>query len=396
MAFGLNSYLAIKKETTEATAVKPDVYVEALDVEIKPGYMHQVVSPVVATLEKNWRSVIDKNDAPRVTLKLAAEAKTLGYFLAATYGAPATTGPTDTSAYTHVFTPSTTVRTYTLDSASVDLAYARRVYGLRGGSIKISHDGPMAVADIELVGRGMFDVGRVTTTASSGTTLVINSTAGLTTSDTITVSFGDATNTGDYTIASVDSGIQLTLGATISGKTHTANDRVVIKKSTPSYSLGSFFNWPGAATFSIGTAIGSVAAADAEDFTFDFMRDIDTRHAITGTAETDRDPVANLSNGVAASTSYKWYHTDPKWVDYLRARSQLAASMSYTGLSLAGAASVYDSLLIQMANLRQDTDSLPKFAGDGTIEEEIAATCLYDSSAGYASKVTLVNAVSAY
>lgn len=394
---GINSYIVVKKEATEGVAVKPDTYLEAFTVEEDQAYVQRFMTVAATTVEKNFRAVIGRNEAPKLTVKAPAQAKTLGHFLQMAYGAPTTTGPTDTSAYTHQFNVATTIPTYTVDVASKDFTSVHRYIGVKADKLGLSVGNDILEANAGLQGLRSFIVARVTTTASSGTTLVISSTDGLTLTDTITVSKGDSTNSADYSISAINvDGVTLTLGSSITGKAHTAGDRVVIKSSTPSYALGSTFTMPGASDFSIGTTIGAVAAYDAEEFSFEFTRDLEPRWAYTGTKESDRFPVALLPKAVAASTSFKWYYQDPKWIDYVRGRSPLAVSASYTGASLAGAATAYDSLTIAMPELYFDK-ALPKFIpGDNIVEQEMSGTPVYNASAGYTSRVTLVNGIASY
>lgn len=398
MAYGKRAYAALKKETTAGTAVKPDVYFEMMEESINPNYENNYLAPAANTRSKMYRAVIGKNGPPTGSMKVPVQARTIGYFLTGIYGAPTTTGPTDTSAYTHSFseTATGTIPTYTLDFGYTDLSYVHRLYGVRYGNLKFGFEDNTLMADMDVQALGMFTVAQVTTTASSGTALVISSNKGITTDDTITVSYGDGTNSADYAVSAVNvDGVTLTLGAAISGKTHTAGDRVVIKTSTPSYTLGSTFTGIGGTQFAIGTTLAGVANADAEDFTFEMAQELEARHALTGIAESDRWPVANLVKGYEAKCSFNWYHSDPKWVNYLRARSQLAVKLVSTGTGLAGAATVYDTLTVNLPNLRLNSFR-PPIGSDDIIQEDIEATAVYDTSAGYVSNIVLVNAVSAY
>lgn len=398
MAYGKRAYAALKKETTAGTAVKPDVYFEMMEESINPNYENNYLAPAAGTRSKTYRAVIGKNGPPTGSIKIPVQAKTIGYFLTGIYGAPTTGSATDTTAYPHTFTETATgtIPTYTLDFGYTDLSYVHRLYGVRYGNLKFGFEDNTLMADMDVQALGMFTVAQVTTTATSGTALVISATAGITTDDTITVSYGDSTNSADYTVSAVDTdGVTLTLGSAITGKTHTAGDRVVIKSSTPSYSLGSTFTGIGGTQFSIGTTLGTVAAADAEDFTFELAQELEARHALTGIAESDRWPVANLVKGYEAKCSFGWYHSDPKWVNSLRARAQLAVKVVSTGTTLAGAATVYDSLTINLPNLRLNSFR-PPIGSDDIIQEDIEATAVYDTTAGYVSSIVLVCTVAAF
>jgi hypothetical protein len=391
--YGKYEYLKVKKETTAGTAVTPDVPLEFMEADLDPNIENNFLSVAVAHRGKNQRLVAGKNGPVTGSIKLPVQAKTFGHPLQWTFGAPSTSGPTD-SAYTHVFTPNAagTIPTYTADFALMGLGYVHRVFGMRGASLKTSYSDNALMADCGISALGAFTVARVTTTAGSGTTLVISSTQGLTTSDTITVSYGDGTNSEDLTISNINAdGVTLTVSSI--SKTHTAGDRVVIKSSTASYTVGSQFSGIGGSQFYIGSAIGSVAAFDAEDYTMDFSQEIDARHALTGVKESDRWPYTALVNGYEFKTSFKFYHSDPKWIDYMRGRSQLATKLEATG-DLIGATAT-DLLRIELFDLRVDS-YLPKYGQDGTVEEDISATVKYDSSAGFFGRITLINTTATY
>lgn len=396
MAYGKRAYASLKKETASGTAVTPNVPFEFFEESINPNYENNYLAPAANIRSKMYRAVIGKNGPPTGTIKIPVQAKTIGYFLTGTYGSPSTSAPADTTAYTHTFTETATgtIPTYTIDFGYTDLSYVNRFYGVRFGNMRTMFEDNTLMAEFDVQAIGAFTVTQVTTTASSGTALVVASTAGLVTGETITVSYADTTNSADYTIT-VNSETSLTLGSAITGKTHTAGDRVVLKTQTPSYSVGSTFTGVGGTQFAIGLTLGTVANADAEDFTFEFAQELEARHALTGTAESDRWPVANLVKGYEAKASFKWYHSDPKWVNYLRARSQLAVQVTSTGTVLAGAATVYDSIRFDLANLRINSFR-PPIGSDDIIEDEIEATAVYDSSNAFVSRVVLVNNVSSY
>lgn len=393
--YGKYEYLKVKKETTAYTAVTPDTPIEFMEADLDPAIENTFLTPAVASRGKNQRLIPGKNGPVTGTVKLPVQAKTFGHPLQWTFGAPSTSGPTD-SAYTHVFTPNAagTIPTYTADFALAGLSYVHRLIGVRGTSLKAMYADNALMADCGLTAAAAFTVARVTTTASSGTALVISSTYGLTTSDTITVSYGDGTNSADYTISSINAdGVTLTLGSAITGKTHTAGDRVVIKSASASYTVGSQFTGVGGSQFYIGTAIGSVAAYDAEDYTFEFAQEIDPRFSLGGVKESDKWPYAMLPNGYEFKTSFKFYHADPKWLDYMRGRSQLATKLEATG-DLIGTTAT-DLLRFELFDLRVDS-YLPKYGQDGTVEEDISATAKYDSSTGLFGRVTLLNTTASY
>lgn len=389
--YGKYEYLAVKKQTAFGTYAKPDTFIEFDDADVNPGYEGKFRNVAVASRSKNGRYVKGKNGPVTGTLKLPVQSKTYGHILQMAYGAPQTSGPTD-SAYTHVFTPSAagTLVPYTMDFALIGKGYVHRFLDMVASSIKNAYSDDYLTADVGLFGLAAFKVARVTTTASSGTALVISSTLGLTLTDTIIVSQGDGTNSEELTISNINAdGVTLTT-STIS-KTHIAGDRVVIKASTPSYTTGSQFTGVGGSQFYIGTTLAGVAAYDAEDFTLDFTQNLASPHALTGVKEADRWPTKVLPNDYEFKTTFKWYHDDPKWTDYARDRSQLATKLEATG-DLIGATAT-DLLRLELPDIRLDSDPFTKYGQAGTVEDELKATAKPDASNGFTGRTTLICAV---
>jgi len=399
-AYGKRGYLAVVKETTAGTAVKPTNYGYFDAESIVTGYESDVLGPAANTRSKNYFMVPGKNAAPAGQLSMQMQPAILGHFLSGCFGSPSTSGPTDTAAYTHTFasTASGSIPTYTLDIGNTDSTYVKRYVGCQFGNYKPYIKGNVWMTDFSVMARYSFTKAKVATTASSGTTLVLDSNHGLTTSDTIYVSFKDSTNQAEYTIAAVNTnGTTLTLGSAITGVTHTAGDLVVIKKSTPSYSSASpYMQWMGGTTTSIGTTVsGASAVQRLEDFTIDFNQDLEARYAPNGTGDFSRFPATILVKGYGATMTTKFYHQDLTYLSYLRDRQDIAFVVTTSGNLISGAATTKDSVTHKIAAARINPYDV-NLGSDGIIEEAITAVCATSTSDGYDVQVVLVNGTSAY
>ncbi len=80
------SYLAIKQEVTENTAVTPDVFIPFISEDIVVEYQPTPAMPVSANRVKNMRPVKTAIPAPTGTIALEIEPKTLGWLLKGIYG----------------------------------------------------------------------------------------------------------------------------------------------------------------------------------------------------------------------------------------------------------------------------------------------------------------------
>jgi hypothetical protein len=397
MAYARQGYLALKKETTAGTAVYPNVFVELLSETITSPKPLIASSPVYGSTVKNLRPNRGMFDAPTGEITIEVEPNTLGYILTGVMGPPSTTGPTDTTAYTHVFTqPYTTAAhpTFTVDICMGSDDFVRRYMGCKFSNLKFEIQDNVWTATFTVTAMSAFESTRVKTTVSSGTTLALYQTSGLTTSDTIIVSPQHA-NRVERTVASVDSELQVTVGSAFA-EAHTADtDEITIKKQSPSFTQLRKLTWVGDSTYKVASAIGSVALRDAETFTATINREVEARHAANGINEIDRYPTAILDKGVEASATVGYYWTDEQQMDQHTFGSQQAIEVEATG-DLAGAASTYSSLKLQLPDVRNMKSPTPNLSADDLLQEDLELTAFYDTSAAYLVKVTVINKVASY
>lgn len=402
-AYGKRGYGAIIRETTAGTAVKPTKYFYFESEKIASPWEVEYISPVASTRNKTALAVPGKNAAPTGQITMQVQADVIGQFLAGAFGYTAatnTSGPTDTTAYTHTFSSaaSGTIPTYTVDIANVDALYVKRYYGCRFGKLKFYRPANVWMMDVELMARGMFQMAKIATTVSSGTTIVLDSNVGLTVGDAITASFGTTSTTSEaLTVATVNvDGVTITVSETIA-KTHTAGEFVTIAKSAPSYPTSTtVFQWMGGTTTKIGATIGAASAVQRlYDFSVDVAQDLVPAYAPNGTSEASRFPYDVLVAGYGSTMTTRFHHQDLTYLGYLRDRTPVAFDVIATGSTVAGAATTKDTFEIMVSKFQLAPHDVA-LGPDGIIEEAITGTCLPDSSAGYDVQIKLINAIANY
>ena len=90
-SFSREGYLAIKKETTENTAVTPDVFIPLMSEDLSTEYQPVAATPIAASRVLNQRDIPNMIAPPSGTLTVLLEPKTAGHFFNGCYG-DATTG----------------------------------------------------------------------------------------------------------------------------------------------------------------------------------------------------------------------------------------------------------------------------------------------------------------
>ncbi len=85
-SYSRTGYLAIKEETVENTAVKPNVFIPLMSEDIVTEWGATPAMPIAANRSRNLRPIKTAIAPPEGTLNLLIEPKTIGYFLKGVYG----------------------------------------------------------------------------------------------------------------------------------------------------------------------------------------------------------------------------------------------------------------------------------------------------------------------
>ena len=400
MAHSKRGYLAIGKETTAGTVVKPSVYVKMISESMTTNKPVVFSDVVYGSRSKRLHVNRGANEAPAGEIVIEAEANTIGYFLEGVFGAPSTSGPTDTTAYTHVFTQpyvTTALSTYTMDIAIGDNDSVKRYYGCKFYGISMSQEGNVIRATIKVMAMGEFITTRFAGAEATGqTSLSVFQTKGIHADDTLNLGLGTV-GEEEKAVTSITNPTTVVTAAT--GADHALNDLISIKRSSPSFSEINRFIWIGSqnegGTAKIAAAIGSVALENFENFTFTLDNEIEARNAATGVNNEDRYPSALLDKGYEGSGTLSRYWTDLDEQDKYDFSAQRAVEIEFVG-GLAGATTTRSNMKIQLPDVRLTKQPLGNLGADDIIEEELEFVTAYDESAGYEAKVTLINQIASY
>lgn len=397
-AHGKRSYVAIKKEATAGTAVIPTNFVYVEDESLKSMFKSEVVPVSANSRSENYFLVAGENEAPTGDLTIPIQADTIGYFLAAMMGAPATTGPTDTTAYTHAFTSgsSGTIGTCTIEVGNSDAGYARRYCGARVGGLRVSQKSNVWYATLTPMARYSFVNAVVVGSMLAGaTTCELDTNSGLAVGDVIKLGFLTA-NEENATLLTVNAnGTTVTFNAT--SNTHADGVMVVLANRTPSYSTATpQYQWMGGTTTKYGTTLGGVAAATRfRNFNLEFAQKLVPEYNPSGTTDFSRYPRQIHVSTYGGTASFAIPHEDLTFQNYFRKRTDIALEMVTTGSVVTGASTAVDTLKFQIPKFRITDDPIP-LGGNDIVSEQIQGMFQYSTSDAFDLKVTLINAIASY
>ncbi len=121
-SYSRTAYMALKVETTENTAVKPNVFIPLVSEDINTEWGSTPAMPVSANRAKNLRPIKTAIPAPTGTINLLAEPTIMGYFLRGVFGAVTSGRWFPISSVTGTFTVGETVTGGTSSATATVLA----------------------------------------------------------------------------------------------------------------------------------------------------------------------------------------------------------------------------------------------------------------------------------
>jgi len=325
-------YLALIKESTEGTAITPTNYLRTLAESVVPDYAISPVQEIAGSRERNIRSVPNRIEIGG-DVEFYIEPKMIGHFLRSLLGEPTTQTLVAAESFRHTFEVSDTPKTYTVDLSPADAPWAHRFFGVHINKLLVEAEDNKIKCTATLAPRKAFTTARVKTEVNSGTTLTMDQTEGLTTSDSILVlqkaadgePDGGFTTLEEHTISSVDSATQLTLGEAIA-VTLEVDDIVVIKKATESYDQGPVFTWLSGSQPYVGSDIDNTSAVDKEEFNIELNNETEPRW-FAGKEEAARFPGAVITKGYAATGQLTKFYDSQANLDRMRKNEKLGVRM---------------------------------------------------------------------
>ncbi len=327
-------YISIIKEATEGTPVTPTGYLRILSESITPSFTISPVNEVSGERERNIRSIKNQVEISG-DVEFYVESKMIGHFLRALFGSPTTQELVASESYRHGFKVSDDPKTYTIDVKPADAPWTHRFYGCQITALNFEQDDNKIKCTLSTSPRKAYINARVTADVSSGTTLAVDQTGGLTTSDTILVLDQDDgfTTIAEYTITSIDSETQLTV-STI-GDSLSENDLVVIKKATESYDQDPVFTWLGGSNVYTGDDIDNTSIECKENFTLVYNNDTEPRFC-SGLEKSNYYPADVLVKGYTGSGSVSKYFDSESNLDKSRSNEKMGLRVFMQGETALG------------------------------------------------------------
>ncbi len=292
-------YISIEPEVEEGVVVVPTNYLRIVSESLLPSFNISPVQEVAGDRERNIRSIKDQIEMSG-DIVFYVEPNMIGHFLMGVFGVPTTQELTADVAYRHIFEVTDTPKTYTIDCKVADAPWVHRFWGVKVNQLALEAFDNKIQCTASLMPRKAFITAQVTVEASSGTTLTVDQTSGLTTSDTILILDKDDcyTTVKELTITSIDSETQLTT-STIDA-TLEVGDLMVIKKSTADYDQLPVVTWLGGSEVSVGDDIDNLTVEDKENFNLTYVNEVEAKYG-SGKEEISRFPTDVITKGYSGS-----------------------------------------------------------------------------------------------
>jgi len=262
-------YLAIGKETTRGTAVRPSVVLPLYDESLLTSLNLDMDNPIIGNRFARYNQFKGQREHKGV-LKVLAEPKTLPHLLNMLLDKGVTTSAG--SVYTHPYTlGNQSEASYTIEILKGDIVY--RFVGVEISKISPVYENNVLKFNISVSALAQFSIAPITTASGSAANNVTfsteyddNPTKGLAVGDKlilVKVTGGTSDAYEEVTISAINvNGYQVSVG-TIVG-TYTTLDYAYIKAQTLSPTLGEPFKWSGTQFRFGATAAAALTAAQTQ------------------------------------------------------------------------------------------------------------------------------------
>lgn len=394
------SYLAVKEETTEGVAVRPNVFLPLESVELKTNPNHTPDRRMYGTDFE----ALDLSQGERVhegTIKVWGDPDTLGHFLNMFLKKGSTTGSAG-DGYTHPFTvenPST----YTIEFPKGD--YAQRFFGVKGDELRLLFEEAKLKIEADVKAMGQVSVMKTLAALTEAVSDVVGFSQeydlepnrGLVAADQLVIEPGTA-NEEIVTIASVSAnGYQITLTGAVA-KSHSAGVLVYLKKQTISRSTlqKPFFYGDVQVGFAATKADAATAAASkatatpVHEFSITFKNNL-----LAGPTTNYRDPLKLLPQFKSCDVQIKQLFTDPtqhqKWLQLIKQ----GICFIFFGELINIVTPTKNKFTFALHNAKLIGNDEPLNVGEYIMDEQ-NFKALYDTSDAAALTVELVNKTATY
>lgn len=387
-------YLALKKEATKATAVKPTNFVRFREGDI--GFNQEVIeaNPI---MNNRWNplTAVPGKISTDAEFKLDVDAKEIWHFLYAALWSY-TKATLSGTAIKHTFWVANDLPTYSIEQlkwnpSGTDYEVIR-AYGAMVDSFELSGSDGLCEMSAKMKAHGVFVKWDLTADATIGSpaTLKLTDTRGLIAADIIKVS--DTSGTEDTSVVAVSD--QTTITANLTAAHTVANEaKVELRPQTPSYSTQALpFSFVHA-NFQFGTDLTAAASAgetNVENWTFSFENGLEERYWSTAAT-----PSVIAPKGATAKLKFTKYFTNSVDRDaYLNLKKEAVILTLDLGKVIAATSYTY-KLKISIADMRFTSYEMPTLT-DELYAVDVEGTCFYDTTTWKAIEIELQNDIPDY
>lgn len=394
MAMTRLGYLAIKKETTRAVAVKPTNFIRFKEGSI--SYDQEIIAnnPIQNT---RWNAItaVPGKIGTDGDFTIDSDVVDMGYFI---YGALGTYAPTTlgSGAYKHTFNTANKLPSFTFEQTQGDVTSTTdfntfRAFGVMVDSFELNGSDGIIGFKAGVKAHGVFMKSNLTATAAIGapSTFTVVSTEGLVATDLIKVSETSGTLSVEDVTATTVNVDGVTLSATLVATKLLANaPKVELRPQTPSYStaqnLFSFIH----AKFQFADTIANALSAtkeNVENWTFSYNNQLEERYGSLRAT-----PSVIAEKGASAMLKYTKFFVDRTDRDRYLDQTRRACVLTLLLNKNIGASTTPYKMVLSMSDCRFTGYKMDTGADDVYVAE-MEAQLFYDSTDGKALQIELWN-----
>jgi len=395
------SYLAIKAETTEGTAVIPTVHL--------PLESEDLVSQLNLTADRRMYGIdFESNDLSagerthQGSLKLWADPDTIGYILDMCMVKGATSGSAE-AGYTHPFTPGNP-QSYTIEVPRDNYAY--RYFGVKGSELNLAFEEGKLKATINVMGTGHFSVASTkdALTGASSSTVVftqdydLEPTRGLVAGDKLIINPDDALEE-EATISAIEAdGVTVTLTGAVTNS-QDAGVNVALKAQTASFGTlqKPLFFGDLLVGYATTAALAETAAASKTTSTpAQAVEFVYNNNMMNAPFSQQRDNSQLLPRMKQATLTIKKLFDNPEQHSaWLRIIKQAVSLITRGELIKTTATTTRNQVKITLHKAKLETNGNPLEIGEYIFDEQVFKAA-YDTSDAKALTVEIVNETATY
>ena len=318
-------YAAITKQSNE-NAIKPTIYVKIISESLMPTFNRQGINEIAGSRARDIRSIQGSIEMGG-EIEFFVDDKVIGHFLTSFFGLP-TTQTASTGIYRHQFNLQKNDAIYTIDINPADAPWVHRFISVHINGLSFSKEDNAIKVTAQCMPTKAFVTSLVTEAiASTGTTLKLKQTTGLTTADSIIVIDKDdgVTELGTRTISSITNETQLEVGSAFDFQVD-VDDIIVIKRATiteADYSQCEPFQFSNGTGIFTGKDIDNVVADDKEDLTMEFANEIEPK-TVSGLNEVSRYPAKMFLKGQTANLNVTKFYSNQSNISKLQDNTKIA------------------------------------------------------------------------